>query len=122
MATVAWVGHDGAAVRRAHRHDRLPGAFGPRADLPGGAGDFNVDDLAGDTLLLTRFFGSDADTGSQIVASVGGGAPEAVSAEQEATEGRVAADPAGGVTAVWVNRPQGSRHPVGRDPDRPAVV
>jgi hypothetical protein len=62
--------------------------------------------------MLTRFFGADAGTGSQVMASHDLAAPEAVSADQEAYGGRVAADPAGGVTAVWVNRPEGSRHPV----------
>jgi hypothetical protein len=40
------------------------------------------------------------------------GAPVAVSDEQEARESRVAHAPTGGFTAVWSNRPAGSRRPL----------
>ena len=99
---VAWVG-DGPTVRYATVG--TSGRFETH-DLPGGAGHFRVDDLSGGTLALTRYFGEDAATGSQVMASRDLAAPEPVSAEQEAYGGRVA-----GSRLVWVNRPEGSRRP-----------
>jgi hypothetical protein len=111
-AIVAWAASDGTQTHVRTAATGFSGAFDAPRELPGTGGDYTVDDLEDGTLMLTRRFGSGLDTGSQVMASHRLGAPEAVSAEQEAYGGQAAADPAGGVTALWVNRAAGSRHPI----------
>jgi hypothetical protein len=114
-ATVAWTGFDGSNARVRVATTDASARFGAPQDVSPAGRDGVVSDLAaaGGTRLVVWDNGSfDANQVFAALGSAGGafGAPEAVSAPQEARAGRaiLGAKP----TVVWTNRPAGS-HPAG---------
>jgi hypothetical protein len=114
-ATVAWTGFDGANARVRVASTDPSARFGAPQDVSPAGRDGVVSDLAGagGTLVVAWDNGTfDANQVFAAIATQGAafGAPEAVSAAQEARAGRAILAPL--PTIVWTNRPAGS-HPTG---------
>jgi hypothetical protein len=115
-ATVAWTGFDGANARVRVSSTDPSARFGAPQDVSPAGRDGVVSDLAaaGGTRLVVWDNGSfDANQVFAAVAAAGAafGAPETVSAAQEARAGRAVFAPL--PTIVWTNRPAGSHPPGG---------
>jgi hypothetical protein len=116
-ATVAWTGFDGATARVRAAVTGAGGSFGAGRDVSPAGEEAVVSDLAaardGTRIVIWDNGGFDANEVRAAVAAAGQpfGAPEDVSAAQEARAGRAAF--AGGPTVVWSNRPAGSHPPGG---------
>jgi hypothetical protein len=114
-ATVAWTGFDGSHARVRVASTDASARFGAPQDVSPAGRDGVVSDLAaagGTRLVVWDNGGFDANQVFAALGSAGGafGAPEAVSAPQEARAGRAILGAK--ATVVWTNRPAGS-HPAG---------
>jgi hypothetical protein len=115
-ATVAWTGFDGANARVRVASTDAAAHFGAPQDVSPAGRDGVVSDLAaagGTRLVVWDNGGFDANQVFAARAPPGApfGAPEAVSAAQEARAGRALLSPV--PTVVWTNRPAGSHPPAG---------
>jgi hypothetical protein len=115
-ATVAWTGFDGANARVRVAATDAAAHFGAPQDVSPAGRDGVVSDLAaagGTRLVVWDNGGFDANQVFAALAPPGApfGAPEAVSAAQEARAGGALLSPV--PTVVWTNRPAGSHPPGG---------
>jgi hypothetical protein len=115
-ATVAWTGFDGANARVRVASTDANARFGsPVAVSPDGR-DGVVSDLAAAARTRVVVWDNGSFDANQVFAAIAApgaafGAPEAVSAAQEARAGRAVFAPL--PTIVWTNRPAGSHPPGG---------
>jgi hypothetical protein len=115
-ATVAWTGFDGANARVRTASTDPTAHFGTPQDVSPAGSDGVVSDLAataGTRLVVWDNGSFDANQVFAALATAGApfGAPEAVSAAQEARAGQAVFAPQ--PTIVWTNRPAGSHPPGG---------
>jgi hypothetical protein len=115
-ATVAWTGFDGANARVRVASTDPSARFGAPQDVSPAGRDGVVSDLAAAGGTLVAVWDNGTFDANQVFAATGTqgaafGAPEAVSAAQEARAGRAVFAPL--PTIVWTNRPAGSHPPGG---------